>query len=76
MSKSQPINCKCLTKHEKDTLIGSLNTSKIDAERILTESERGIVRVGIPISQLKKELGILIGNYIELKDKIETTPIC
>ena len=76
MPKSQPINCKCLTKHEKDTLIGSLNTSKIDAERILIESERGIVKVGIPISQLKKELGTLIGSYTELKDKIEAIPIC
>ena len=76
MSRSQPMNCKCLTKHEKDTLISALNSSKLDAERILTESERGIVRVGIPTSQLKEGLGTLIGDYMELKDKIETIPIC
>lgn len=36
--------CKCLNRHDKDILISVLDTAKIDAERILIDSERGYTR--------------------------------
>lgn len=68
--------CKCLTKHEKDTLTIAINSAKIDAERTLTESERGIAVIGKPFQEVRKELNILIGSYMSLKEKVDSTPIC
>ena len=68
--------CKCITKHEKETLTTAINSAKIDAERILIESERGIAVIGKPFQEVRKELNMLIGNYMSLKEKVDGTPIC
>ena len=77
MSKDNILGqCKCITKEEKNTLIIAINSAKIDAERILTESERGNAVVGKPFKEVREELNILIGNYMSLKEKVDETPIC
>lgn len=66
----------CLTKYEKDTLITALNSAKVDAEKILIQTERGVVQVGKPNAEVEEELTRLIGDYRQLKDRVEKTPIC
>lgn len=69
--------CLCITKYEKDILTTALNSAKIDAERILIQTEpRGGVQVGTPGSEVKERLTKLIGDYRQLIDRVEKTPIC
>lgn len=68
--------CRCLTIYEKDVLLNALSSARIDAEKILSDVSRGIVRIGKPPEESKKELGKLIGDYITLKTKVENTSIC
>ena len=68
--------CKCLSKHEKDILTMALNTAIVDVNRILRESQRGITKVGKPLTYLREEIMEIIGDYNELKDKVEKTPVC
>lgn len=68
--------CKCINKHEKDMLIMAINSAKIDAERTLMESERGISVIGKPPQEVRTELNMLIGEYMSLKEKVDRTPIC
>lgn len=68
--------CNCLTKYEKDTLITALNSAKIDTERTLSQTYRGEVTVGMPKAEVEEGLTRLIGDYRQLKDRIEKTPIC
>lgn len=68
--------CNCLTKYEKDTLTNALNSAKIDAERILNKTYRGDVQIGKPKAEVEEELTRLIGDYRQLKDRVEKTPIC
>lgn len=68
--------CKCLTKHEKDTLTNALNSASIDAQRILNESYRGVNVIGAPAREVREGLGRLVGDYSALKDKVEKTPVC
>ena len=66
----------CLTKYEKDTLTTALNSAKIDAERTLSQTYRGEVVVGKPKKEVEEELTRLIGDYRQLQDRVEKTPIC
>lgn len=68
--------CKCIDKHEKDTLLRALDTAKIDAEMILIDTERGVIRVGKPAAEVKEDMERLIGNYTSLRSKVDNTPIC
>lgn len=68
--------CECLTKHEKDTLTNALNSSIIDAQRILNDSHRGINVIGAPAKDVREGLERLIGDYSELRDKVSKTPTC
>lgn len=68
--------CNCLTEYEKKILLNALNSAKIDAERLLTYSERGSIIVGKPTKEARGELTMLIGDYMNLKDKVDKTPIC
>lgn len=76
MPKDKLEQCNCLTKYEKSTLLNALNSAKIDAERLLIYSERGSIIVGKPTKEAKEELTILIGDYTNLKNKVDKTPIC
>ncbi len=66
----------CLTKYEKDILTTALNSAKIDEERILNKSYRGEVTIGMPQAEVEERLTRLIGDYRQLKDRVEKTPIC
>ena len=66
----------CLTKYEKDTLITALNSATVDAEMKLTQTYRGEVIVGMPKAEVEEGLTRLIGDYRQLKDRVEKTPIC
>lgn len=66
----------CLTKYEKDTLSTALNSAMIDAERTLNQSYRGEIVVGMPKTEVEEDLTRLIGDYRQLKDRVEKTPIC
>lgn len=68
--------CNCITKYEKDTLITALNSAKIDAEKILSQTYLGEVKVGKPKAEVEEELTRLIGDYRQLQDRVEKTPIC
>lgn len=68
--------CNCLTEYEKKILLNALNSAKIDAERLLIYSERGSIIVGKPTKEAREELSMLIGDYMNLKDKVDKTPIC
>ena len=68
--------CECLTRYEKDTLITALNSAKIDAQRIINESYRGINVIGAPPKEVREGLERLIGDYSTLKDKVDNTPVC
>lgn len=77
MSKDMKLEkCECLTKHEKDTLINALNSAKVDAELLLSESHRGVNVVGMSAREIREGLEKLIGDYSELKAKVEKTPTC
>lgn len=77
MSKDTKLEkCECLTKHEKDTLTTSLNSSIIDAQRTLNESYRGVNVIGAPAKDVRRELEGLIGDYSALRNKVGKTPIC
>jgi hypothetical protein len=69
-------DCKCLSKHEKDTLIMALNTATLDATKISLDTMRGINRVGAPPAEVVENMTRIIGSYNQLKDKVEKTPIC
>lgn len=66
----------CLTKHEKDTLTKALNTAMVDAEMDLSKTYRGEVTVGMPKAIVEAGLNRLIGDYGQLKDRVEKTTIC
>lgn len=66
----------CLTKYEKDILTTAINSAKIDAERILSQTYRGEVKIGKPNAEIEEELTKLIGDYRQLKERIEKTHIC
>ena len=61
---------------KKKILLNALNSAKIDAERLLTYSERGSIIVGKPTKEAREELTMLIGDYMNLKNKVDKTPIC
>ncbi len=64
--------CDCLSKHDKDVLTKSLNSSIIDAERVISESSRR----GWPKSYMESDLESLIADYRSLRDKVQNTSIC
>lgn len=66
----------CLTKYEKDTLITALNSAKIDAERTLNQSYHGEVTIGMSKAEVEEGLTRLIGDYRQLKDRVEKIHIC
>ena len=66
----------CLTKYEKDILTTALNFAKADAEKILSQTYRGEVTVGMPKTEVEEGLTRLIGDYRQLKDRVAKTPIC
>lgn len=68
--------CNCITMYEKNTLLTALNSSKIDAERMLRESQRGKIQTGEPPREFEEKISILIGDYINLKNRVDKTPIC
>lgn len=68
--------CECLTEYEKDTLITALNSASIDAQRTLQDSYRGINVIGTSPRDVRKGLERLISDYLNLKNKIDKTPVC
>ncbi len=66
----------CLTKYEKDILTIALNSAQVDAEKTLNQTYRGEVTVGMPKAEVEEKLTRLIGDYRQLKDRVEKTPIC
>lgn len=68
--------CNCITKYEKDTLMTALNSAKIDAEKTLFQSHRGEVTLGMPKAEVEEGLTRLIGDYRQLTDRVEKTPVC
>lgn len=77
MSKDRKLeHCECLTKYEKDTLVTALNSAKIDAQRSLNESYRGVNVIGAPAKEVREGLELLIRDYSTLKDKVDNTPVC